>query len=145
MMFPVPDDTGPVYRASTANRVIASVVVVAALVVIVWAIATDGSPLKVVGLTAVAVIIGFLAFSAMRFEVRAEPAHLVVCGGVRRRRIPWSQVKSFGVGGPRGKDVYVELTNKRRQRLPVVDITNQQTSPTEVRDALQRYWRTHRH
>jgi PH (Pleckstrin Homology) domain-containing protein len=144
MMLPVPEDTGPVYRATRANRAIASVVVAAALAAIVWAIATDGSPLKVVGLTAVGAVVGFLAFSAMRFEVRAEPEHLVVCGGVRRRRIPWAQIRSFGIGGPKGKDVYVELTDKRRHRLPVVDITNQQTSPTEVRDALQRYWRSHR-
>jgi hypothetical protein len=36
------------------------------------------------------------------------------------------------------------LNDKRKKRLPLVEVTNQQTSPTEVRDALQRYWRAHR-
>jgi hypothetical protein len=143
MMMPVGDERGPVYRATTTNRIIASIVLVASAAAVVWVVTTGGSPLKVVSLTVVAVVIGFLAFSALRFQVRAEPEHLVVCGGLRMRRIPWSQIKSFGVGGPRGKDVHVELSNKRRRRLPLVDVTDKQAA-TEARDALQRYWRTHR-
>jgi hypothetical protein len=90
------------------------------------------------------VVLALLAFSAIRFEVRAEPDHLVVCSGGRRQRIPWSRIKSFGVGGPKGRDVFIVLTDKSKKRLPLVDVTNQQTSPDEVRDALQRYWRAHR-
>jgi hypothetical protein len=139
-MNPVDDEAGPVYRATAANRVVAAVVLCAAA--IVWAIGSGGSPITVVALTAGAAVIGFLAFAALRFQVRAEPDHLVVCGGGRRRRIPWSQIKSFGIGGPKGNDVFIVLADKRKQRLPIVQITNGQTSPTEARDALQRYWRT---
>ncbi len=144
MMEPVDEETGPVYRATTRNRSVASVVLVAALGAMVWVITGGGSPLKVVLLTGGAALVGFLAFAAMRFQVRAEPSHLVVCGGVRVQRIPWSQIKSFNVGGPKGRDVYIVLADKRKKRLPLVEVTNQQTSPDEVRDALQRYWRAHR-
>ena len=140
----MPEQTGPVYRATTRNRVIAAVVLVAALGAFVWVITSGGSPLKVVVLAGGAALIAFLAFAAMRFQVRAEPRHLVVCGGVRMQRIPWSQIKSFIVGGPKGRDVYIVLTDKRKKRLPVVEVNNQQTSPDEVRDALTRYWRSHR-
>lgn len=138
------EDTGRVYRATAANRVVAGIVLAAALGAMAWVILNDGSPIKVVALTAGAALIGFLAFAALRFQVRAEPMHLVICWGLRLQRIPWSQIKSFGVGGPKERDVYIVLTDKRRKRLPLVEVTNQQTSPTEVRDALQRYWRTHR-
>lgn len=144
MIGPVHDETGPVYRATTANRAVASVVLAAAGGAVVWAILSGGSALKVVALTGGAVVIGFLAFAALRFQVRAEPDHLVVCGGGRLRRIPWSQIKSFGVGGPKGRDVFIVLADKRRKRLPIVQVTNGQLSPTEARDALQRYWRSHR-
>jgi hypothetical protein len=141
-MNPVDDEAGPVYRATAANRVVAAVVLCAAAGAIVWAIGSGGSPITVVALTGGAAVIGFLAFAALRFQVRAEPDHLVVCGGGRLRRIPWSQIKSFGVGGPKGNDVFIVLADKGKQRLPIVQITNGQTSPTEARDALQRYWRT---
>jgi hypothetical protein len=141
-MNPMGEDTGPVYRVTAANRVVASIVLVAAAGAIVWAIGSGGSPITVVALSGGAGVIGFLAFAALRFQVRAEPDHLVVCGGGRLRRIPWSQIKSFGIGGPKGNDVFIVLADKRKQRLPIVQVTNGQTSPTEARDALQRYWRT---
>ncbi len=142
MMDPVDEETGPVYRATTANRVAAAVVLAVAAAAVAWVIGSGGSPITVVAMTGGAAIIGFLAFAALRFQVRAEPDHLVVCGGGRLRRIPWSQIKSFGVGGPKGNDVFIVLADERRQRLPLVQVTNGQTSPTEARDALQRYWRT---
>ncbi|MGH9040347.1 MAG: hypothetical protein ACRDZ3_08955 [Acidimicrobiia bacterium] len=138
------DQTGPVYRATTANRVIAGIVLAAALGAVGWVIAGGGSPIKVVGLTLGAAVIGFLAFGALRFQVRAEPDHLAVCWGGPLRKFPWSQIKSFGVGGRNDRDVYIVLANKQKKRLPLMEVTNQQVSATEVRDALQRYWRSHR-
>jgi hypothetical protein len=141
-MDAVDEETGPVYQATKANRVVASVVLAAAAAAVVWVIASGGSPIKVLALSGGAAIIGFLALAALRFQVRADPDYLVVCGGGRLRRIPWAQIKSFGVGGPKGNDVFIVLADKRKQRLPLVQVTSGQTSPTEARDALQRYWRT---
>jgi hypothetical protein len=139
------EGTGPVYRATTANRFAAWVVLAAAAGAVVWAILSAGglSP-KAVALSGGFALIAFLAFAALRFQVRAEPEHLVVCWGGRLRRIPWSQIKGFGVGGRTGRDVYIVLADKRKKRLPLVEVSNQQTSAAEVRDALQRYWRAHR-
>jgi len=139
------DDTGPVYRATTANRVAAWVVLVAAAGGVVWAFLSAGGPsFKAVALSGVFALVGFLAFGALRFQVRAEPDHLVVCWGGPLRRIPWSQIKGFGIGGRADRDVYIVMVDKQKKRLPLVEVTNQQTSATEVRDALQRYWRAHR-
>lgn len=140
----VDEQTGPIYRATTANRVIAGLVLAAAVGAMGWVIVSGGSPIKVVALTVGAAFIGFLAFGALRFQVRAEPDHLAVCWGGRLRRFPWSQIKSFGVGGRNDRDVYIVLTDKQKKRLPLMETTNQQISATEVRDALQRYWRAHR-
>jgi hypothetical protein len=137
------DDTGPVYRATTANRVVASIVLAAAAGAVVWAILNVGG-LKAVALSGGSALIAFLAFAALRFQVRAEPEHLAVCWGGRLRRIPWSQIKGFGIGGRMDRDVYIVLVDKRKKRLPLVEVSNQQTSAAEVRDALQRYWRAHR-
>jgi hypothetical protein len=145
MMEPVKEDTGLVYRATTANRIIAGIVLAAAAGAVVWAILSSGGlSLKAVALSGVCALVGFLAFGALRFQVRAEPDHLVVCWGGRLRRFPWSQIKSFGIGGRNDRDVYIVLVDKRKKRLPLVEVTNQQTSASEVRDALQRYWRAHR-
>lgn len=139
------EGTGPVYRATTANRAVAWVVLAAAAGAVLWAILSAGGPsLKAVALSGVFALIAFLAVAALRFQVRAEPDHLVVCWGGRLRRIPWSQIKSFGIEGRTGRDVYIVLADKRKKRLPLVEVSNQQTSATEVRDALQRYWRAHR-
>lgn len=144
-MEPMGQDAGPVYRATTANRIVAGIVLAAAAGAVVWAISSSGGlSLKAVAISSVAALIGFLAFGALRFQVRAEPDHLAVCWGGPLRRFPWSQIKSFGVGGRNDRDVYIVLNDKRKKRLPLVEVTNQQTSATEVRDALQRYWRAHR-
>jgi hypothetical protein len=139
------EDTGPVYRATAANRVVAGIVLAAAAGAVVWAFLSSGGPSpKAVALSGVFALIGFLAFAALRFQVRAEPEHLVVCWGGPVRRIPWSQIKSFGIGGRNDRDVYIVLADKRKKRLPLVEVSNQQTSAAEVREALQRYWRAHR-
>ena len=139
------EGTGPVYRATTANRAVAWVVLAAAAGAVLWAILSAGGPsLKAVALSGVFALIAFLAVAALRFQVWAEPDHLVVCWGGRLRRIPWSQIKSFGIEGRTGRDVYIVLADKRKKRLPLVEVSNQQTSAIEVRDALQRYWRAHR-
>jgi hypothetical protein len=139
------EGTGPVYRARAANRVVAGIVLAAAAGAVLWAILSAGGPSpKAVALSGVFALIAFLAFAALRFQVRAEPEHLVVCWGGRLRRIPWSQIKGFGIGGRAGRDVYIVMVDKRKKRLPLVEVSNQQTSATDVRDALQRYWRAHR-
>ena len=144
MMERMNEDTGPVYRATAANRFAAWVVLAAAAGAVLWAILSAGPSPKAVALSGGFALVAFLAFAALRFQVRAEPEHLVVCWGGRLRRIPWSQIKGFGIGGPKGRDVYIVLVDKRKKRLPLVEVSNQQTSATEVRDALQRYWRAHR-
>jgi hypothetical protein len=139
------DDAGPVYRATAGNRTAAWIVLVAAAGAVVWAIVSTGFPSpKAVALTGVFALIAFLAAGALRFQVRAEPGHLVVCWGGPVRRIPWSQIKSFGIGERAGPYVYIVLADKQKKRLPLTEVSNRQTSPDEVRDALQRYWKTHR-
>jgi hypothetical protein len=139
------EETGPVYRATTGNRFAAWVVLAAAAGGVLWAILSAGGlSIKAVALSAGFALIGFLAFAALRFQVRAEPDHLVVCWGGPLRRIPWSQIKGFGIGGRMDRDVYIVLADKRKKRLPLVEVSNQQTSAAEVREALQRYWRAHR-
>ncbi|MGH8990249.1 MAG: PH domain-containing protein [Acidimicrobiia bacterium] len=137
-------EPGPVYRATTGNRAAAAILLAAAISAVGFVIVNWKGFIVVAACVALAVV-AFLALSALRFCVRADPDHLVVCGGGgRSKRIPWSQIKGFGVGGPKGRDVFVELADKRKIRLPLVEVTNQRASPTEVRDALQRYWRAHR-
>jgi hypothetical protein len=143
MMETVEEETGPVYRGTTDNRAAAWIVLVAALGVTVWVTLGGGSPIRVAVLGGGAALIAFLAAAALRFQVRAEPKHLVVCWGGRRQRIPWSQIKGFGIAR-QGRDVYIELADKRQRRLPLAQVTNKEIPATEVRDALQRYWRAHR-
>jgi hypothetical protein len=136
------EDTGPVYRATAGNRVAARVVLVAAVAAMLWAM--NGGGLKAVVLTGVFALMAFLAVGALRFQVRAEPDHLVVCWGGRIRRIPWSQIKGFGVGERAGPHVYILLADKGQKRLPLAEVSNKQTPAAEVRDELQRYWKAHR-
>lgn len=139
------EDTGPVYRSTAANRAAAWVVLAAAAAAVLWAFVSAGGPsAKAIALSGGFALIGFLALAALRFQVRAEPDHLVVCSGGRLQRIPWSQIKGFGIGGRRERDVYIVLADKTKKRLPLVEVSNQQTSAAEVRDALQRYWKAHR-
>jgi len=135
--------TGPVYRASGPNRAAAWVVLVGSLAVAVGVNAGGGSAASgVVG--AVCLIVTFLAASSLRFQVRAQPDHLVVCSGGPVRRIPWSEVKGFGVDERRGRVIYVVLSGGQKRMLPVPDVRTGRVTANEVRDDLQRYWKTRR-
>jgi PH (Pleckstrin Homology) domain-containing protein len=139
----VAEETGPVYRAS--NRPAAWVVLFLSLGAAVG-INAKGRPSVGSGLLGgVCVLIAFLALSSLRFKVRAEPRHLVVCSGGPTRRIPWADVQGFGIDEKRGRNVYVVVPGDRRMLLPIPDVRTGKITPTEVRDELQRYWKTHRH
>jgi hypothetical protein len=116
-------------------------VLIAATGALLWAMGRHGP--KAVVLSGLFAVIAFLAIGALRFQVRAEPDYLVVCWGGRLRRIPWSQIKGFGVGERAGAHVYIVLAEGQK-RLPLADVSNGQLSAAEVRDTLQRYWKTHR-
>jgi PH (Pleckstrin Homology) domain-containing protein len=137
------EESGPVYRAS--NRPAAWVVLFVSLGAAV-VINAKGRPSVGSGLLGgVCVLIAFLALSSLRFKVRAEPRHLVVCSGGPTRRIPWADVQGFGIDEKRGRNVYVVVPGDRRMLLPIPDVRTGKITPTEVRDELQRYWKTHRH
>ena len=139
------EDTAPVYRASPGNRTRAWVVVVGTAGVALWAILTGGPSIKAFAISGVFAFFGLLAAASLRFVVRAEPDHLVVCWGGPVKRIPWSQIKGFGVDDRTGRGgVYVVMADKRKRRLPLSDVSTRKISATEVRDALQRYWKVHR-
>jgi hypothetical protein len=139
----VAEESGPVYRAS--NRPAAWVVLFVSLGAAVVINAT-GRPSVGSGLLGgVCVLVAFLALSSLRFKVRAEPRHLVVCSGGPTRKIPWADVKGFGVDERRGRNVYVVVPGDRRMLLPIPDVRTGKITPTDVRDELQRYWKTHRH
>jgi hypothetical protein len=124
----VSQPTGPVYRASGPNRAAAWAVLVGSLAVAV-AVNAAGR-----GATA----------ASLRFQVRAKPEHLVVCSGGPTRRIPWSQVKGFGVDERRGRVLYVVLSDGRKRMLPVPEVRTGRITAKEVRDELQRYWKARR-
>jgi hypothetical protein len=141
----VDEHAGPVYRASRANRAAAWVVLAVTVAMAVRVnLSGEGPSVKTLALGAVLLLVAFLAAAALRFQVRADPDHLVVCWGGPVRRIPWSQVKGFGIDQRTGRDVFVVLADKRKKRLPLVDVSTHRITATEVRDALQRYWKTHR-
>jgi hypothetical protein len=96
------------------------------------------------GVGAVCVIVAFLAASSLRFQVQARPDHLVVCSGGPIRRIPWSEVKGFGVDERRGRVIYVVLAGGQKRMLPVPDVRSGRITAKEVRDELQRYWKGRR-
>lgn len=136
---------GPVYRSSGPNRAAAWVVLVGSLVVAVVVNAVAGAATPATGaVAAVCVVVAFLAASSLRFQVRAKPEHLVVCSGGPTRRIPWSQVKGFGVDERRGRVLYVVLRDGRKRMLPVPEVRTGRTTAREVRDELQRYWKARR-
>jgi hypothetical protein len=139
----VDEQAGPVYRAS--NRAAAWVVLLVSLAVAVWVNGGGGGPTVGTGaIGAVCLVVAFLALSSLRFQVRAEPDRLVVCSGGRVRRIPWSDVKGFGIDERRGRNLFVVLSGERKMLLPIPEVRTGRVAPTEVRDALQRYWKTHR-
>jgi hypothetical protein len=141
----VSQPTGPVYRASGPNRVAAWVVLVGSLAVAVAVNAGGrGTTFATGALGVVCLIVAFLAASSIRFQVRAKPEHLVVCSGGPVRRIPWSQVKGFGVDERRGRVLYVVLSDGRKRMLPVPEVRAGRLTAKEVRDELQRYWKARR-
>lgn len=137
------EEPGPVFRAS--NRVPAWILFVVALGAAA-AINANGRPSVGKGIVgAVCLLVAFLALSSVRFKVRAEPRHLVVCSGGPTRKIPWADVQGFGIDEKRGRNVYVVVPPERRLLLPIPDVRTGKMTPTEVRDQLQRYWKAHRH
>ncbi|MGH9010574.1 MAG: PH domain-containing protein [Acidimicrobiia bacterium] len=110
------------------------------------AINANGRPSVGGGLVgAVCLLVALLALSSLRFKVRAEPRHLVVCSGGPTRKIPWADVQGFGIDEKRGRNVYVVVPGDRKMLLPIPEVRTGKITPTEVRDQLQRYWKTHRH
>jgi hypothetical protein len=140
----VADDAGPLYRAS--NRLPAWILLFVALGAAV-VINANGKPSVGTGLIgAVCLLVGFLALSSIRFKVQALPDRLVVCSGGPTRKIPWADVKGFGIDERRGRNVYVVvLPDDRKMLLPIPDVRTGKITPVEVRDELQRYWKAHRH
>ena len=140
----VDEDSGPVYR--TANRPAAWTLLFVSLG---GAVAINANGRPSVGLRgilgAVCLLVAFLALSSLRFKVRAEPRHLVVCSGGPTRKIAWADVQGFGIDEKRGRNVYVVVTGDRKMLLPIPDVRTGRTTATAVRDELQRYWKTHRH
>ena len=138
------DDRGPVYRSMGPSRAAAWVVFLVGLGVAVG-INSSGGPSVGSGIIgAICLVVAFLALSSLRFQVRAEPERLVVCSGGPTRRIPWSEVKGFGVDEQRGRNVYVVVDDDRRVLLPIPDVRTGKVKPADVRDELQRYWKAHR-
>ena len=137
------DEPGPVYKSAGPSRAAAWVVLLVSLGLAVGINAGGGSVGTGV-LGAVCLVVAFLALSSLRFQVKAEPSRLVVCSGGPTRRIPWSQVKGFGVDEQRGRNVYVVVADERKMLLPIPDVRTGKVQPGEVRDALQRYWKGHR-
>lgn len=136
------DGVGPVFRAS--NRRAALILFLVSLGAAV-AINADGRPSPVTGiLGAVCLLVALLALSSLRFKVRAEPRHLVVCSGGPTRKIPWADVQGFGIDEKRGRNVYVVVPGDRKMLLPIPDVRTGKVTPAEVRDQLQRYWKAHR-
>jgi uncharacterized protein (DUF58 family) len=140
----VADERGPVYRSAGGSRKAAWIVLLVSLGAAVGVNAGGGSSVATGLIGAVCVVIAFLALSSLRFQVRAEPAELVVCSGGPTRRIPWSDVKGFGVDEQRGRNVYVIVDGDRKMLLPIPDVRTGRVRAGDVRDELQRYWKAHR-
>jgi Bacterial PH domain len=138
------DERGPVYRSAGGSRIAAWVVLLVSLGV---AVGSNGGKASVRNglIGGICLVIAFLALSSLRFQVRAEPRHLVVCSGGPTRKIPWSDIKGFGVDERRGRNVYVVVPDDKKVLLPIPDVRTGKLAPVEVRDELQRYWKTHRH
>lgn len=137
------EEPGPVFRAS--NRIPAWILFFAALGAAA-AINANGRPSVGKGIVAtVCLLVAFLALSSVRFKVRAEPRHLVVCSGGPTRKIPWADVQGFGIDEKRGRNVYVVVPPERKMLLPIPDVRTGKITPAEVQDQLQRYWKAHRH
>lgn len=138
------EQAGPVYRAAGPNRTAAWVVLVVSLAVVIGVNASGAGPIVGGVIGAVGVIVALLALSSIRFQVRAEPEHLVVCAGGPVRRIPWSEIEGFGIDEKRGRTLFAVLPGERRLLLPIPEVRTGRITAREARDALQRYWKAHR-
>lgn len=137
------DETaGPLYR--TSNRLAAWILLFVSLGAAV-VINANGRPSVGTGLIgAVCVLVAFLALSSIRFKVQATPDRLVVCSGGPTRKIPWADVKGFGIDEKRGRNVYVVVPGERKMLLPIPEVRTGKVTAAEVQDDLQRYWKAHR-
>ncbi|MGH9004534.1 MAG: hypothetical protein ACRDYV_15530 [Acidimicrobiia bacterium] len=136
------DERGPVYRASKPSRGAAWVVLACSAGVSTTGLVTSGgASTKAVAMSG---LFALLAWAALRIEVRATPKGLVVCGGRTTRRFPWADVRGFEVDERTGRDISVLLKGNARQRLPIVEVATRRVPAEDVRDDLERYWKTHR-
>jgi hypothetical protein len=138
------DQPGPAYRSVGPSRAAAWVVLLVSLGVALGVNGSGGASIGTGIIGAICLVIAFLALSSLRFQVRAEPAQLVVCSGGRTRKMPWSQVKGFGIDEQRGRNVYVVVDDDRKMLLPIPDVRTGKVKPADVRDELQRYWKAQR-
>lgn len=138
------EQTGPVYRAAGPSRRAAWLVLIGSLAVAVGVNSVAESQIVAGLIGAVCVIVALLALSSIRFQVRAEPEHLVVCSGGPVRKIPWSEIEGFGIDEKRGRTLFAVLPGERRLLLPIPEVRTGRITAREARDALQRYWKAHR-
>lgn len=138
------DQPGPAYRSAGPSRAAAWVVLLLSLGAAIGLNASGGPSVGTGIIGAICLVMAFLAFSSLRFQVKAEPSRLVVCSGGPTRRIPWSDVKGFGVDERRGRNVYVVVDDDKKMLLPIPDVRTGKVKPADVRDELQRYWKAHR-
>jgi len=137
------DEAGPIYRSTGPSRIAAWITFLVAIGIAV-SINGGGVPPASGVIGAILLVVAFLALSSLRFQVRAKPEHLVVCSGGPVRKIPWSEIKGFGVDEKRGRILFVELRDDRKMMLPVPEVRAGKMRAQDVRDDLARYWRSHR-
>lgn len=137
---PRPTAPGPVYRASKLSRGAAWVVLGCTAAVAAAALTSqmDSRPLVVLA------VFGLFAWAALRLEVRATPAALVVCSGRKIRRFPWADVRGFEVDRRTDREIFVLLEGNARVRLPIVDVATRRLPAEDTRADLERYWKAHR-
>jgi hypothetical protein len=136
----VPEEPGPVYRASKLSRGAAWVVLACAAVMAVAAL-TSEIPRQTLFVLAV---FGLFAWAALRIEVRAAPEYLAVCAGRKQYRFPWADITGFEVDQRTGREISVLLKGNARHRLPIVDVATRRLPADDVRAELERYWKAHR-
>jgi hypothetical protein len=130
------------YRASKLSRGAAWVVLACAAGVSVEAIIMSGGGST--GAVLASGLFGLVAWAGLRLEVRATPDALVVCGGRRTRRFPWSEVQGFEIDQRTGREISVLLKGNARHRLPIVDVATRKVPAERAYDDLERYWKAHR-
>jgi hypothetical protein len=143
MMSGVETDFGPAYRASKVSRGAAWFVLASAAIISIWALVTSPGSQATPAVAATGVF-SLMAIAALRLEVRAKPEYLLVCWGAKVQRIPWTEVRGFSIDERTEREIYVLLADNQRRLLPVVEVATRRTPASQVRDALQAYWRRHR-